>query len=299
MGKVPNGQARLTVPANRSRTERWRDVLHQIYERGGGLEFTVDRGEGLSNDAPADIVWRVRILHLDDHFITVEPPAAVGRSLNFDLGTPIVVVMAVGQNRWMFRSVITASETQHSSRGTLERVLKLEMPTQVERCARRNFYRVSTAQISLPDVTVWPVRGVETAIPAEVANAAQVRSAIRGASVAPESFNAILPEVGTPFTAKLMNVGGGGLGLIVPKENASNLDQARLFWLKVDLGCSAGVPLGMIARLAHTHIDSEHNTYAGMAFEFSHNQAHREFIVEQFTQYVESIAQPHRRAKAA
>lgn len=287
------------MPANRSRTERWRDVLHQIFERGGGLEITVDRGDNLPENAPADIVWRVRLLHIDDQFITVEPPAAVGRSLNFSLGTPIVVVMAVGQNRWMFRSNITASATQHSSRGTLERVLKLAMPTQVERCARRNFYRVSTAEITLPDVTVWPVRGVETAIPAEVANAAQVHAAQRGSAVSPDTFNTILPEVGTPFAAKLMNVGGGGLGLILTKDNSSNLDQSRLFWLKVDLGTSAGVPLGIVARLAHTHIDSEHNTYAGMAFEFSHNSAHREFIVEQFTRYVDSIMQPLTRAKAA
>lgn len=287
------------MPANRSRTERWRDVLHQIFERGGGLEITVDRGDNLPENAAADIVWRVRLLHIDDQFITVEPPAAVGRSLNFSLGTPIVVVMAVGQNRWMFRSTITASATQHSSRGTLERVLKLDMPTQVERCARRNFYRVSTAEITLPDVTVWPVRGVETAIPAEVANAAQVHAAQRGSAVSPDTFNTILPEVGTPFAAKLMNVGGGGLGLILTKENSSNLDQSRLFWLKVDLGTSSGVPLGIVARLAHTHIDSEHNTYAGMAFEFSHNSAHREFIVEQFTRYVDSIMQPLTRAKAA
>lgn len=291
------------MPANRSRTERWRDVLHQIFERGGGLEFTVDRGEPLTVDtgtSPNDIVWRVKILHLDDEYITVEPPAAVGRSMNFELGTSIVVVMAVGQNRWMFRSTISAAASQRSSRGTLERVLKLNMPTQVERCARRNFYRVSTAEIHLPNVTLWPVRSLETAIPAEVANAAQVRNAQNG--VMPSSldaFSQVLPEVGTPFQAKLMNVGGGGIGLIVAKEHASNLDQGRLFWLRVDLGNSAGVPLGMTARLAHTHIDSEHNTYVGMAFEFSHNAGHRDFIVEQFTRYVESVMTPARTSKAA
>lgn len=286
------------MPANRSRTERWREVLHQIYERGGGLEFTVDRGDTQGADAPADIVWRVRLLHLDEQFITVEPPAAVGRSLNFEVGTPIVVVMAVGQNRWMFRSTIVAAAQQHSSRGTLERVLKLAMPTQVERCARRNFYRVSTAEITLSDVTMWPVRHLESAVPAEVANAAHVRQVQRGGKLSLDTFSLILPEVGTPFTAKLMNVGGGGLGLIIPKENASNLDQSRLFWLKVDLGTTSGAPLGMVAKLAHTHIDSEHNTYAGMAFEFSHNPAHREFVVEQFTRYVESV-KPQQQRRAA
>jgi c-di-GMP-binding flagellar brake protein YcgR len=291
------------VPANRSRTERWRDVLHQIFERGGGLEFTVDRGEPLdagTGAGPNDIVWRVKILHLDEQFITVEPPAAVGRSLNFDIGTQIVVVMAVGQNRWMFRSTISAADSQRSSRGTLERVLKVNMPTQVERCARRNFYRVSTAEIHLPSVTVWPVRSAESAIPAEVANAVQVRAAQRGqATLSLDAFTQVLPEVGTPFTAKLMNVGGGGIGLIVSKENASNLDQGRLFWVRIDLGNSGGTPLGLTARLAHTHIDSEHNTYVGMAFEFSHNAAHRDFIVEQFTRYVESVMAPTRISKAA
>src|SRR4051812_49947975 len=36
---------RSPVPAHRSRTEKWRDSLQQIAERGGGLEFSVSNGQ--------------------------------------------------------------------------------------------------------------------------------------------------------------------------------------------------------------------------------------------------------------
>jgi hypothetical protein len=288
------------VPANRSRTERWRDVLHQIHERNGGLEFAVDQQNGASEPHGSDLVWRVRILQITDEAITVEQPAAVGRGMTIKVGTPVVCVMTVGQNRWMFKSTIIGHEEMRSTRGTFERLVKFKMPTDVQRCARRNFYRVNAAEIHLPSAQVYPLRDIHSAIPAEVANAAMIRSLQSGATVpADSSLSQILPDVGTPFAAKLMNVGGGGVGLIIDRAEASAIAQARVFWVRLELQPQIPAPIGLTARLAHTHIDSEQNTYAGMAFEFAHHPSHREFVVQQFTNYVEALQKTLRDRNAA
>ena len=55
-------------------------------------------------------------------------------------------------------------------------------------------------------------------------------------------------------------------------------------------------PIAITARLAHTHIDSGQNLYAGMAFEFHFNPAHKQFVVEQICRYVTVLQSDQLRA---
>ena len=41
----------------------------------------------------------------------------------------------------------------------------------------------------------------------------------------------------------------------------------------------------MVAKLAHTRIDSEQRVYAGFAFEFDHNPSYRKFVVDTLCRY--------------
>ena len=52
---------------------------------------------------------------------------------------------------------------------------------------------------------------------------------------------------------------------------------------------SSQLLIAVTARLAHTHIDSAQNVYAGMAFEFAFNQAHRKFVIDLFTGYIDGL----------
>ena len=60
------------LPASRSRTQEWRRSLRQIHERGGAIEFTIAQPENEKENDPAshasgaDLVWRVKIIQLDD-----------------------------------------------------------------------------------------------------------------------------------------------------------------------------------------------------------------------------------------
>ncbi|GJM19143.1 MAG: hypothetical protein DHS20C14_13560 [Phycisphaeraceae bacterium] len=284
------------MPASRSRTERWRDSLWKIYERGGGLEFALSTDDAQA-DPVKDLVWRVRMLGLTEDEIRVELPGTLGRSFRIEEGSELVGIMSVGQNRWMFRTHVLGTVEMNGRSGPV-RALRLEMPERVERCQRRTFNRVSDAQINLPTVDAWVLRDPRSAIPAEVASRVRLLDAhdsdISGiARIGPE--DAMLPDVGAQFAGKLANIGGGGVGLLVDSADAAALEGGTVFWLRVDLSPVLPAPLALTARLAHTHVDSQQRVYAGMAFEFAHHPSHQQFIVDQIGWYLSSL---QRRAAA-
>ena len=271
------------MPANRSRTERWRDCLHQICERGGGLEFAVDQGESPDRK---DLVWRVHVYRVENDTILVEHPGSMGQSFPVPAGTPLVGIMAVGQNRWMFRTAVRAVETVPTRHGP-RKALRITAPQTVERCARRNAERTSTLGLNLPMVDCWPLLDIRSAAPFEIANRVQITDLLaQGAHARPTDEPAAMPEIGPRFEARLANIGGGGVGLIVPSQDHATLDSVHPYFMRIDLGPTVPTPLLLTARVAHTHIDSLQNTYAGMAFEFAHNPEHKPFVVGQIARYV-------------
>ncbi len=282
------------MPANRSRTERWRDCLQQIMDRGGGLEFSVKRPD--ESSTATDLVWRVRILSLTDKEIVVERPTAMGQAITLSQGVELIAVMSIGQNRWMFETTtLDASLAKPTGAGQLT-PLRLAMPTNVERCRRRDFYRMSTAGLNLPTVRCWPLLDPLSVVAAEVANRALLCDLESGSKrdIEVGSATDVLPEVAPPFTARLVNIGGGGLGLLVDKSESSAVERSRLLWTRVDLLPEIPAPLGLTARIVHTHRDSEMNVYIGAAFDFSFHAAHRDFVVAQITRYVTMLQKRQR-----
>lgn len=279
------------MPASRSRTERWRDVLSQIAQRGGGLEFAVAPPEGGAGATRTDLMWRVRLLRVGEADLLLEHPSAAGASMPIEPGTPVVVAMSVGQNRWMFHSrVLTAVASREGRPGSL----RLAMPEHVERCFRRDFTRVSTAELHLPKVECWQLLEPASVPAAEAAN----REAIRGVHEGlrhPAMGGDELPIVGPKFGASLVNIGGGGVGLMVGREEATAAGGIKLLWMRINLTPQIGAPLGVTAKQVHTHLDSGQNLYVGLAFEFGFNPSHRAFVVEQITRYV-NLVQAARKA---
>jgi hypothetical protein len=277
------------MPANRSRTERWRDCLEQVYERGGCLEISLEGSTSADgSDQPADLVWRVRILRLTDSEIVVEQPNALGQIMRIETDANVIAVLAIGQNRWMFptRVIGTLDVSQPEGRGVS--ALRLEMPESVERCQRRQFYRMSTAQLRLPEVTCWPLLDPGSAVPAEIANRAVITDLLRGERPAPplREEPLVMPEVGPSFRASLVNIGGGGAGLLVPPTESTAAARSRVLWVRVNLTPEIPAALAMTAKIAHTHLDSAQNQYLGIAFDFAAHPAHREFVVGQISRYV-------------
>lgn len=261
------------------------------------MEFSV---APLESDAEhgADLVWRSRILALSEHEITLETPVTLGKPVVIAPDIDVVCVIAIGQNRWMFRSRTLGPAPRLAIAGrAAEPSLRLAMPVTVERCSRRNFLRVSSAQLNPPLLELWPLLEPSSTVLPELAAKANLEAALAGALSGP--VDALpMPEVGPKFSARLLNLGGGGAGLLVTRADAAALDRTRLFWARLHLDPHLPAPLALTAKLAHTHIDSEQNVYVGVAFDFSVNPAHRDFVVSTVLRVVEAM-QARQRERAA
>lgn len=278
------------MPANRSRTTRWRECLDQIQERGGPIEIALPRDAA----APTckDLIWRVRLLAVGPAEMVVEQPTTLRAPISLPEGTDLIGAMSIGQNRWMFHTRVLGHTGVALRPGRSVPAMRLALPERVERCQRRNHFRISTAELDLPSVEVWPVLDPATILAAEVANRAEIVDALRngsGSATAGRLRPTVLPDVGPGFKACLVNLGGGGVGLCAPRDESVSIDRARLFWLAIHLAPTVPVPLGVAARLAHSHLDSAQNRYLGMAFDFTLNPAHEEFVVDQITACVVAL----------
>lgn len=264
------------MPANRSRTLRWRDGLQQIADRGGAIELSIAPPESQAhptegNDKLLDLVWRVRLLSLNDQEMIAESPAAAGLCLSIEVGVELVGAMAIGQNRWMFHTSVIGTERFEGRQR-----LRLAAPQQIERCPRRQFHRISTASLQLPEVVVWPLLDPASAVPAELACRAAILDGITL-----EQPDELLPEVGPSFKASLVNISGGGLGLTASRDDASGFDASRFFFLRIDLRPNLSVPLSLTTKLVHRHMDSAQLIHAGLAYEFAFHPEHQAFVAEQ------------------
>lgn len=290
------------MPAHRLRNERWRESLQQVCDRGGCLEISIGPDPAASSepDTTPDLVWRVRLVGINDKELLVERPSACGRGVNIVDGVPLVAAMVIGQNRWMFTTqTCTAADGPSPWPSHAGPCLRLRMPTKVERCSRRDFMRVSTAQIHVPSVECWPLLDPASIVAAEVANRAlitELELAPRRFQLTSEGEALVLPDVGPKFAARLLNMGGGGLGLLIDRNEGSAIDRAKLLWLRLDLRPTIPAPLGLVGKIVHTHIDSTQAVYAGLAFEFAFHPAHREFIVEQVEKYTNRLQMKRRLA---
>ncbi len=280
------------MPANRSRTERWKECLAEIAQRGGGIELSIDRGDAIEDQPRNDLVWRVRLASMTDREIVSEHPTSLNKSVDLPIGTGLIGAMTIGQNRWMFRTEYLGPATGISRGSSL---MRLAMPDHVERCSRRSFYRVPLGSVELPQVEVWPLLDPASAIAAEVGDRAAVHELeARGQSPGAVGVDSILPEVGPRFVGHLANLGGGGAGLLIDRNDSGSLDHTKYYWLRIDLRPELAAPFGLVAKLAHTHSDSSGQVYAGIAFEFGFSQGHREFVVEQIARYVGAVAAANR-----
>ena len=286
------------MPANRLRNENWRGSLEQIHARGGSIELAVERrkdplsrkrDEGPLREPPRDLLWRVHLLGLDKDTLTVETPGTMGSSLTLEPGLKLVGVMAIGQSRWMFHSRVIG---QASPSGPGAVPLKIEMPDHVERCTRRAQQRISTAELDLPDVYAWNLRDPATAVPAEVGCRAQVADLLAKGQTSDAPLDDpgdIKPDLGLGLRAKLANIGGGGVGLTIGKDDRGSVEDMRLYWLRIDLRPVVPAPVSVTARLAHSTIDAMQTLYAGMAFDFVLNPPHKDFVIDQMKRYADHL----------
>lgn len=237
------------------------------------------------------LIWRVRLLNLTDDEIVVEQPVALGQAIEIGSGIEMIVVLSIGQNRWMFSTKTLGSLALGMADRKPVGALRLRMPQTVQRCQRRNHYRVETASLSLPVVELWPLLDPKSVLVAERAYEIQYeidQNRAHAMDAAPPAFDydAVMPEVGPKFHASLLNLGGGGLGLRVSPNDSQVLSRHKVLWVRFALPPVLHTPICATGKVVHTHIESNHDTYAGVAFDFSFNPSHQRFVVDQICRYI-------------
>ena len=259
--------------------------MQQVFERGGTLEISIASAGSAIHSHPlvdpqevvgsSDLVWRLKIVSLEEESVLVEAPVALGETFRIEDGIALVGAITIGQNRWKFRSRKISDERPAGARGVC---MRLELPDNVERCLRR-FVRIEASELQLPSVSMWPLLDPRTIVAAETANEEAFRDFLE--SKVPSNVAAPMPSVGPKFTATLMNVGGGGVGLRVESQDSAVLGRHRIFWIEIPLGRNHPVPIVATGKVVHTHLDSSQRTYIGVSFDFTFRLAHQQTVVEQ------------------
>ena len=285
------------MPASRSRTTEWRRSIEQLRDREGAIEITVARESGGGDEAAleaSDLVWRVRVLDLSEKEVCVDLPFALGRAVELPTGTELIGAIAIGQNRWMFRTKVAGAWTPRAPFPRTHRGIRLALPERVERCLRRAS-RVDVGSINLPKVEMWPLLEPRSVLPAQRASELAFKAVLAGEQAQPVS-EALMPTTGPGFAATLVNLGGGGLGILVEAADASALARHRMFWIRFSLGEITPVPICAAARVVHTHMDSSHRVYVGISFDFDFNPAYQRVVGEQIVHAIEKLTNAQRRA---
>jgi len=273
------------MAAQRSRTTGWRCYLQQLIDRKGSLQIAIAHNESTGRD----FVWRAKLIKCTEDEIHVETPTTSGEPIPLMEGVQLLGIMAIGQNRWMFRTFCLGTLTAESDHGKCG--LRLKMPDSVERCQRRRNYRISTDQLDLPEVKVWPLLDPKTVVLPEQLCQRRLELHIEGVTESYTSFEkTALPNVGAPFSATLVNIGGGGLGLQVAACDAKGIHRHRLFWLCFPLLDVNAPSLCLTSKLVHQRLESGGTTYMGLMFDFTFNPSHRQFVIKQIT-YAVAIQQ--------
>lgn len=264
--------------------------MQQIFERGGTLEIAVARPgaivaptvDPMETAGSADLVWRLKIMALDEASILVEAPMALSKVIRIEDGVPLVGAITIGQNRWKFTSRKVSDERPDGARSMC---MRIEIPDKVDRCLRR-FVRHEQRTPVPGSVKVWPLLDPRTVVAAEVANEAAFQAFVEGKPLPVQATTR--PEVGPGFTATLMNVGGGGVGLRVEPGDSAVLGHHRIFWIEMPVGPDQPVPVVATGKVVHTHLDSSQRTYIGISFDFTFHMAHQAVVVEQIHRAMQS-----------
>jgi hypothetical protein len=132
---------------------------------------------------------------------------------------------------------------------------------------------------------LWPLLNPKSVVAAERANELQAACGEQGEPLVCAD-DEIMPEVGPRFRGMLVNIGGGGVGLTVDSSEAHNLGNSKVFWVRMSLPPELPNPICATAKVVHTHMESNHNVYAGLSFDFSFNPAHQGFIADQICKYI-------------
>lgn len=228
----------------------WHETLAALCRRNGTVEVRpIPRHEVLTP------TFRVRLLSFGDGGLVIERPQKIDAGRYLVRGADVRVLAADGDNRWELDTTVDGPATCALNEQTVVPALRLTQPWSARSGQRRQFFRVNTSSARLAPVVLQPIEETNP-------------------FVLPASRE-FADDPARPFNARLLNIGGGGLGVEAPQRVAAKLARHMRYRCGLNLPQLSG-PLLLIARVVHLEPMPDGTAYLGLYFEFedSHHRQH-------------------------
>lgn len=246
----------------------WRPRLVMLAARNSAVEVTADAGSG--DGAQMAPTFRMRLLTFGGDTMRLEKPSPAmapeaGRWLRE--GAAVKVLVIDKSERWEFTTRIKGFVMHDLSDKVKVNAIEVAPPTQMNSGQRRSFFRVSTAGVAIKPARLTPI---------------EVDAATAQATSAEPKFPA------QPFTGRLLNIGGGGMGIEAPQRVSAQLSDPIRYRCRLELP-TAGEVLEVTVLTVHLEPREGGTHYLGMRFEFDDQAQQRrcEQQVVRFTTWLQ------------
>lgn len=250
----------------------WYEKLGAICQRGGVVEMTDVAPSGRDRLAPTH---RVRLLACTPEEIVVEMPRGGDAGVYLEPGSTLRILLVDAVGRWEFNTLVTGARIYPSGREGRTMGLRLAPPSTVRSAQRRSYFRVSTESMAIKLVRLVPV---EPAKPASAAHDPQEHH--------PDS--PLFPP--QAFTARLLNIGGGGIGVQAPARVAAQVNVVQRYACRLELPILSE-PLEAPVRVVHRAPVDGGAHYLGLRFDQEDPAERRKCIDEicRFTAWMQRL----------
>lgn len=219
-----------------SATVQWRDVTSHILERNGAITLNP---MSVENDAFSDeFSYGSRLLDMTAKHLVVEVPNSVQGRQHFEPEARVHVTMVYKTMRVELTCKVKG-RIKHKINSNVEVIAyELSHPTQIRSAQRRAFFRAS--------VSAMPI--------------------------APIIFTPMDPAFGHPvydksINANLINISGGGMGLIIHKNDVEKIIGIKQFECELELPQDEGkLKLILLCQVMHTTTGRRGDVYTGIQF---------------------------------
>jgi c-di-GMP-binding flagellar brake protein YcgR len=216
--------------------EVWVAALERSEARNAPVELQRLAPDGRDEFAP---MLKSRMLGLDQTQMVIEEPSGNVAAEMLQPGAPVMLYIVEGDDRWEFETHVLETTRFALNASVRVQALRLASPKSASKAQRRDFYRVNTA-----GVVDQPVQ-VTAAIPHSQGDTEEI----------------------IELEGRLVNIGGGGMGLTVNENAARRMLRAKKIHCRVTLP-TLNHPLEVNVRVAHSQQEARDIHYMGLQFVF-------------------------------
>ena len=221
-------------------SQQWLDAIQSIQNRNGIIQVTSCHADPQAH-SPA--TYRSRMLACDELGFLIEPPSISKMAAHFTAGTEVSLLCVEADQRWDCQTTIRNVERFRLNTSTELMALRLAPPRDVRSAQQRKYFRVDITASTIEPVLLVPVASDELS----------------------SDEAKTLPKI---FSAPIINISGGGIGVEAPAVVAKQLADVSEYRCTLMLPNRAE-PFEMPARVVHAKPLEDGSFYLGLEFDTS------------------------------